>query len=83
MQKTLDTIISEYLSVAIKNRTTLHKFPTIRDVIDVSYKLNLALIFLNLCELFTEYIGFHALCKLALRKFILPFLSLRQIHPHD
>ena len=54
MQKTLDAIIGENQSVATKNRTILHKFSTIRDVIDVPYKSNLALISLNFCELFTE-----------------------------
>ena len=53
----------------------------IRDVTDVPYKSNLALISLNFHELFTGKIGFHALRKLALLKlrkfvlleFILPF----------
>ena len=35
MQKTLDAIIGENLLVAIKNRTILDTFSTIRDVIDV------------------------------------------------
>ena len=49
MQKTLDEIIGENKSAAIKNRTILHIFSTIRDVIYVSNKLNsnLALISLN------------------------------------
>ena len=54
MQKTLDALIGENQSVATKNRTLLHTFSTIRDVIDVPYKLNLALISLNFCELFTK-----------------------------
>ena len=53
-QKTLDAIIGENQSVATKNRTLLHTFSTIRDVIDVPYKSNLALISLNFRELFTE-----------------------------
>ena len=53
MQKTL-AIIGEDQSVAIKNRTILHTFSTIRNVLDVPYKSNLALISLNLHELFTE-----------------------------
>ena len=51
MQKTLDAIIGENQSVATKNRTILHTFSTIRDVIDVPY---LALISLNFPERFTE-----------------------------
>ena len=35
MQKGLDAIIGENKSVATKNRTILHTFSTIRDVIDV------------------------------------------------
>ena len=35
MQKTLDAITGENLLVAIKNRTILDTFSTIRDVIDV------------------------------------------------
>ena len=54
MQKTLDAIIGENQSVATKNRTILHKFSTIRDVIDVPYKSNLALISLNFRDIFTE-----------------------------
>ena len=54
MQKILDAIIGENQPVATKNRTILHKFPTIRDAIDVPYKSNFALISLNFCELFTE-----------------------------
>ena len=54
MQKTLDAIIGENQSVATKNRTLLHTFSTIRDVIDVPYKSNLALISLNFRDIFTE-----------------------------
>ena len=54
MQKTLDGIIGENQSVATKNRTLLHKFSTIRDVIDVPCQSNLALISLNFGEVFTE-----------------------------
>ena len=54
VQKTLDAIIGENQSVATKNRTILHKFSTIQDVIDVPYKSNLALMSLNFRELFTE-----------------------------
>ena len=66
MQKALDTIIGEKQSVATKNRTLLYTFSTIRDVIDLPYKTNLALISLNFRELFTELTGFHVLGKLAL-----------------
>ena len=52
--KTLDAIIDEKKSVATKNRIILHTFSTIRHVIDVSYKSNLALISLNFREHFTE-----------------------------
>ena len=54
MPKTLDAIIGEKQSVATKNRTILNTFSTIRDVTDVPYKSNLALISLNFRELFTE-----------------------------
>ena len=54
MQKTLDAIIGENQSVATKNRTLLHTFSTIRDVIDVPYKSNLALISLNFRDIFTK-----------------------------
>ena len=54
MQKTLDAIIGEKQSVATKNRTILHTFSTIRDVIDVPYTSNLALISLNFRGLFTK-----------------------------
>ena len=63
MQKTLDAIIGKSQSLATKNRTILHTFSTIRDVIHVSYKPNLALISLNFRDIFTEQIGFHVLSK--------------------
>ena len=66
MQKILDTIIGDNQSVATKNRTIIHTFCTIRDVIDVPYKSNLALTSFNFRELFTEKIWFHVLHKLAL-----------------
>ena len=58
MQTTSRAIIGENQSAAIKNRTILHTFSTIRDVIDVSHKLNsnLARISLNFREHFTESI---------------------------
>ena len=40
MQTTLDAIIDENQSAAIKNRTILRTFSTTRDVIDVSHNLN-------------------------------------------
>ena len=40
MQTTLDAIIGENISTAIKNRTILHTFFTIRDVTDVSHNLS-------------------------------------------
>ena len=56
MQTTLDAIIGENQSAAIKKGTMLHTFSTIRDVTDVSHKLNsnLAWISLNFREPFTE-----------------------------
>ena len=42
MQKTLDASIGENQSVGTKSRTILCKFSTIRDVIDIPYKSNLA-----------------------------------------
>ena len=40
MQKTLDNMIGQNQTAAIKNRTILHTLSTIRDIIDVSNKLN-------------------------------------------
>ena len=40
MQTTLDAIIDENQSAAIKNRTILRTFSTTGDVIDVSHNLN-------------------------------------------
>ena len=40
MQQTVDNIIGENQTAAIKNRTILHTLSTIRDIIDVSNKLN-------------------------------------------
>ena len=54
MQKSLDAIIGKNQSVATKCRTILHTFSTIRDIIDVPYKSNFALISLNFREPFTE-----------------------------
>ena len=54
MQKSLNANIGENQSVATKNRTILHTFSTIREVIDVPYKSNLALISLNFCDIFKE-----------------------------
>ena len=39
MQKTLVAIIGKNQSTAIKNRTILHTFSTVRDVADISHKL--------------------------------------------
>ena len=54
MQKSLNATIGENQSVATKNRTILHTFSTIPEVIDVPYKSNLALISLNFCDIFKE-----------------------------
>ena len=56
MQTTLDAIIGENQSAAIKSRTILHTFSIIRDVTDVSHNLNssLAGTSLNFREPFTE-----------------------------
>ena len=43
MKTTLDAIVGEDQSAAIKNRTILQTFSTIRDVIDVSHNLNSSL----------------------------------------
>ena len=40
MEQTLDNIIGENQTAAIKNRTILHTLSTIRDIIDVSNQLN-------------------------------------------
>ena len=52
MQKTLDTIISEKQSEAIKNSILLHTLSAICYIIDVSNKLNY-----NLCAISLELIG--------------------------
>ena len=54
MQKTLDATIGENQSVANKNKTILHTLFTIRGVIDVPYKSNLALVSLNFRDIFAE-----------------------------
>ena len=40
MQQTLNNIIGENQAAAIKNRTILHIISSIRDIIDISNKLN-------------------------------------------
>ena len=40
MQQTVDNIIGENQTAAIKNRTILHTLSTIRDIIDLSNQLN-------------------------------------------
>ena len=52
MQETLDTIIGEHQSEAIKNRIILHSVSTICDITDVSNKLNK-----NLSVISLELIG--------------------------
>ena len=53
MQKTLDKIIGENQTAAIKNRTILHTLSTMRDIVDLSNKLNkkLSLILLDFLKL--------------------------------
>ena len=48
MQKTLDKIIGENQTAAIKNRTILHTLSTIRDIVDLSNKLNKRLSIISL-----------------------------------
>ena len=79
MQKILNAIIGENQSVATKNRTILHTFSMIREVVDVPYKSNLTLI--SFVIFLQSRLGFmslvNLLChKFLLCKFILPFLSL-------
>ena len=54
MQQTLNNIIGENQTAAIKNRTILHTFSFIRDIIDVSNKLdkNLSVISLDFLKAF-------------------------------
>ena len=83
MQRTLDAIIAEKRSAAIKSRTILHIFSTIRDIIDVSqFKQQLCL---SIFEFWWAFYGVgwdfmlfvNFLChKFVIRKFILPFSSL-------
>ena len=80
-QKTLDPIIGENQSAAIKNRTILYTFSTIRDVIDVSNKLNknLVLISLNFREpVYREDWDFMAFisCHKFFVSLFCPFVSL-------
>ena len=84
MQTTLDAIIDEDQAVAIKSRTILHIFSTIRDVINISHKLN-SNSCLNIFKFsWTFYrvdwdfmIFVSSFCnKFVIRKFILLFLSL-------
>ena len=58
MKTNLDALISEHHSAAIKSRTILHKFSTIRDVTDVSHNLHSSLAWtsFNFCETFTGYV---------------------------
>ena len=76
MQKILNAIIGENQSVATKNRTILHTFSTIREVIDVPYNSNLALI--SFVTFLQSRLGFMSLVnllyhKFVLWKFVLPF----------
>ena len=76
MQKILNAIIGENQSVATKNRTILHTFSTIREVIAVPYNSNLALI--SFVTFLQSRLGFMSLVnllyhKFVLWKFVLPF----------
>ena len=71
MQKTLDATIGENQSATIINRTILHIFSTIRDVTDVSNKLNS-----NLALIFFMLLGRFVLSEVSSHKFILLFVSL-------
>ena len=64
MKTTIDPIIGENQSAAIKSRVIFHTFSTIRDVIDVSYNLNSSLAWTSLN--LRAMLGFHVL-----RKFVL------------
>ena len=84
MQTTLDAIIGKDQTVAIKNRTMLHIFFTIRDIINISHKLN-SNSCLNIFEFswifyivdWDSMLFVSLFCnKFVIRKFILPFLSL-------
>ena len=62
MQQTLDNIIGQKQTAVIKNRTILHTLSTIRDIIDVSNKLNknLSVISLNFVKAFDRLrFGLH------------------------
>ena len=65
MKTNLDALISENQSAAIKSKTILHKFSTIRDVTDVSHNLSSSLAWtsFNFCETFRGMFGFYALRK--------------------
>ena len=83
MKTTLDAIIGENQSAAIKSRTILHTSSTIQDAIDVSHNLDssIAETSLNFREPFTVCLDFMPFVKLfcynfVIRKLILPFSSL-------
>ena len=59
MQKTLDRIIGKNQTAEIKNRTILHILSTIRDMIDLSNKLNkkLSLISLDFLKAFERILA--------------------------
>ena len=69
MQKTLDKIIDQNQTAAIKNRTILHTLSTMRDIVDLSNKLNkkLSLILLDFLKAF-DRLDFDFIF-LALKKF--------------
>ena len=69
MQKTLHKITDENQTAAIKNRTILHTLSTIRDIIDVSNKLNknLSVISLDFLKAFDRID--HEFVFLTLEKF--------------
>ena len=70
MEQTLDKIIGENQTAAIKNRTILHTLSTIWDIIDVSNKLNknLSVISLDFLKGF-GHLDLNILNFLALEKF--------------
>ena len=54
MQQTLDNIIDENQTAAIKNGTILHTLSTIRDIIDVSNNKNLSVMSLDYLKAFSR-----------------------------
>ena len=61
MQKSLDNVIGENQSAAIKNRKILHTLSTIRDIIDISRTFSIT--YLDFLKTFDRRILSFLFCK--------------------